>query len=190
MHTPFRAKPQRIAILGPESSGKTTLIQTLALELNAFTVPEYFRFYWEAKRYTKNGATWHEDEFVHLASEQNRFEDLYASQAGDILLCDTNALQIAAWERRYLGKTSKRVLSLAQKRPYDLLLLCRPDIPFVQDGVRDGEKIRADMFTWLTELLDGAHLAYDILAGEKAERLACVQEKIASLRAGTTAEKR
>ena len=174
--------PLRIAFLGPESSGKTTLINTLAPLLDAFIVPEYFRFYWAAKCHTKDHAVWQEDEFLHLTAEQNRFEDLYAQRAPNILLCDTSAWQIAVWHYRYLGRHSARLLKLAQARTYHLIFLCKPDIPFVQDGVRDGKKIRESMFTWLSDLLVQENLTFVVLDGDADKRRDLALKSIQGLR--------
>lgn len=160
------AKPKKIVLLGPESSGKTTLAQTLAAKLDAYVVPEYFRFYWDAKRHTKNSAVWSEDEFIHMAMEQNRFEDLYAVRSSHVLLCDTSAWQVAAWHGYYLGSPSEALIQIAQSRRYDLICLCRPDIPFVQDGVRDGAHSRDQVYQWLQSLLNAAGLSALEVSGD------------------------
>ena len=179
-HSPH-ATPKKIAILGPESSGKTTLVQTLASMLDAFAVPEYFRFYWEAKRYTKDHALWSEDEFIHMAAEQNRFEDLYAVRSKNVLLCDTSAWQVAAWNSYYLGSSSTQVVKLAQSRSYDLICLCRPDIPFVQDGVRDGPQSREAVYQLLTTLLTHTGLSFLDLSGDLQARTSIVLNALKAL---------
>lgn len=173
--------PKKIALLGPESSGKTTLAQTLAAELDTFLVPEYFRFYWEAKRHTQKSAAWSEDEFLHMATEQNRFEDAYAARTNSFLLCDTSVWQVAAWQAYYLGEASKDVLRLAQSRAYDLICLCRPDTPFVQDGVRDGAHSREQVYQLLQTLLKNAGLSALDVSGDIESRKAMVIKAIQSL---------
>lgn len=168
------APPKKIAILGPESSGKTTLVEALAARLDGFIVPEYFRFYWDAKRHTKNHAVWSEEEFIHMAEEQNRFEDIFAARSTKILLCDTAAWQVAAWHSYYLGSPSPTILNLAQSRSYDLICLCRPDIPFVQDGRRDGPQSRAALYQLLSSFLHRAGLSFVDLSGEIEARTTTV----------------
>jgi HTH-type transcriptional repressor of NAD biosynthesis genes len=173
--------PKKIAILGPESSGKTTLAQALAAELDAFAVPEYFRFYWQAKRHTQTSAHWSPEEFTHMAVEQIRFEDLYAARSKHFLVCDTAVWQVAAWQAYYLGAISQDLLNLAQNRPYDLICLCSPDIPFVQDGMRDGAHSRNKVYQCLQSLLTNARLAVLNVSGTIEARKALVLEAIQSL---------
>lgn len=173
--------PKKIALLGPESSGKTTLAQILAAELDTFLVPEYFRFYWEAKRHTQKSTAWREEEFLHMATEQNRFEDAYAARANSFLLCDTSVWQVAAWQAYYLGEASQDILRLARSRAYDLICLCRSDTPFVQDGVRDGAHSREQVYQLLQTLLKNAGLSALDVSGDIESRKALVIKAIQSL---------
>ncbi len=66
-----------------------------------------------------------------------------------MLICDTDALATSVWHERYMGTRSPEVEQLAASRSYALYLLTSDDIPFVQDGTRDGEHVRG----WMTERL-------------------------------------
>jgi len=63
--------------------------------------------------------------------------------AARLLICDTDALATSIWHERYFGTTSREVARLAAARSYALYILTGDDIPFVQDGIRDGQHIRA-----------------------------------------------
>lgn len=174
----------RVALVGAECTGKTTLAEDLAVALKTYVVPEYWRFYWDAKKHAGDLPIWTTAEFVHVAEEQSRFEDLYASRASKVLLCDTDVLQTGVWHRRYLEFYAPELDRLAAGRRYDLTLLCDADVPFVQDGTRDGESIRGEMTEWLRQRLDASRRPYHLLQGERDERftraLALVQELLKS----------
>jgi HTH-type transcriptional repressor of NAD biosynthesis genes len=148
-----KQKPKRIAFVGAESCGKTTLAKFLAEQLQTWLVPEYWRHYWEAKKFGASRATWNTDEFIHVAKTQNDQEDYFASKTPSILVCDTNAFMTSVWHKRYLGFESAEIDRLAKTRSYDLLFFCPANIPFVQDGERDGEMIRPEMSKWIEEKL-------------------------------------
>ena len=69
-------------------------------------------------------------------------EDALARQANRILISDTDALATGIWHERYLSKKSAEVEAIAASHRHDLYLLTDCDLPFVQDGLRDGESIR------------------------------------------------
>lgn len=137
---------KRVVVIGAESTGKTSLAQHLARTFHTDWVPEYGREHWERK---VAGLTmsdplpgWTPDEFVHIATEQQRRENLAARTANKLLLCDTNATATGTWYERYYRTRHAEVDQIGQHDRADLYLLCAPDVPFVQDGFRDGEAIR------------------------------------------------
>jgi NadR type nicotinamide-nucleotide adenylyltransferase len=134
----------RICVLGAESTGTTTLCQDLAEHFGCAWVPEYGREFCEER----GGAIdWNSRDFEHIARTQLSREDSAARRSGRLLVCDTDALATAVWHERYLGRRSPVVQRLAAGRSYALHILTGDDIPFVQDGTRDGEQVRA----WMTE---------------------------------------
>jgi nicotinamide riboside kinase len=90
---------------------------------------------------------WRTEDFVTIARRQQADEDAAARRSGPLLICDTDALATAIWHERYLGCRSEQVDELAGARQYALYILTSDDIPWVQDGTRDGEHVRA----WMTE---------------------------------------
>jgi nicotinamide riboside kinase len=82
-----------------------------------------------------------------IARRQQRDEDRAALASGPILVCDTDALATCIWQERYLGRSTADVEAIAASRRYALTVLTADDIPFVQDGYRDGEHIRG----WMTQ---------------------------------------
>jgi NadR type nicotinamide-nucleotide adenylyltransferase len=131
---------KRVVVIGAESTGTTTLSIALAEHYKTTWVPEFGRFYTEARR--PRGELWRSDEFTFIAVEQARMEDAMARLANTVLICDTDPFATAIWHERYLGHPSPAVQAVAAARRYDLYILTNTDIPFVQDGIRDGEHIR------------------------------------------------
>lgn len=149
LELPVRAfYAKRICLVGAESTGKTTLAQRLAEHYETVWVPEYGREYSELKLAEDGGYNWRTEEFTHIAKTQCEREDDAAYNANKILICDTDAFATSIWHRRYMGERSEEVEAVAAKhRCPDMYLLTSVDVPFVQDGTRDGESIR----TWMHE---------------------------------------
>jgi len=161
---------RRVCILGAESTGTTTLAKALADRLGTLWVEEYGREY-SARKLEKNDPDWRTEEFVHIAEQQTRLEDAAARRANRILVCDTNAFATTLWHRRYVGGDNQQVQELARKGKCDLYLLTGDEIPFVQDGLRDGEHIRQEMHRWFEEALAARSVPWKLLRGPHESRL-------------------
>jgi len=161
---------KRICVLGAESTGTTTLAMALADALKTCWVPEYGREYSEIKM--QRGETdWTSDEFVLIAKRQCEMEDAAARRANKVLICDTNAFATCLWHKRYMGSENPDVAAIAAKRKYDLYILTGDEIPFVQDGLRDGEHIRHQMHQWFEEALKKQPAPWIVVRGTPEERL-------------------
>jgi NadR type nicotinamide-nucleotide adenylyltransferase len=183
---------RRVVLIGAESTGKTTLAQRLSEHYQTAWVAEYGREHWEKKvaGLSMDGALpgWSDDEFVHIASEQQRREDQAARTANRVLICDTNAFATGTWFERYRGpgNRSPAVDAIGRRDRAHLYLLTEPDIPFVQDGVRDGEHIRGWMHERFASQLDAMTVPTVRLRGSITQRMnaatAAIDELIASFR--------
>ncbi len=164
---------KRVCTIGAESTGTTTLAEALAEHYQTAWVPEYGREYCERKwpdgDYTDEWAT---AEFAHIAAEQSRREERAARTANKVLFCDTDAFATTIWHERYLGGRSPEVEEIAARRPADLYLLTGDEIPFEQDGWRDGEHIRHWMHRRFEEDLAATGRRWELLRGPHNERLA------------------
>lgn len=170
---------RRIVLVGPESTGKTTLARRLAEHFRTAWVPEYGRFLSEGK--SLSGTEWMTGEFEHIADVQNRLEDELSYSANRVLVCDTDSWATGIWHRRYMGKRSERVDAFAKTRRHDLYLLTTPDVPFVDDGLRDGERIRDDMFRWFRDALEEERLPYHILSGSYGARFEAAKKSVENM---------
>ena len=138
---------RRVAFVGAESTGKTTLSKRLADAFGTDWVYEYGRDYTVEKIAAGTNDHWDTNDFVVIAQRQGQIEDKAALTAGPLLFCDTDAFATAIWHERYLGSPSPEVEAIAANRHYDLYVLCGADVPFESDGVRFSEEVRE----WMTE---------------------------------------
>lgn len=189
----------RVVVVGAESTGTTTLSQDLHASLvgrggpwaETGWVPEIGR-QWTHDLVTATAAhrertgqpaptmedlLWTTEDFTAIAAAQRTAEDAAAAAGGPVLVCDTDAFATDIWHTRYLGGGSPAVLSVADDGPLPALYLLTADdgVPFVQDGIRDGEHLRVWMTTEFRRRLAGR--ASDISArivevrGNRTERL-------------------
>jgi NadR type nicotinamide-nucleotide adenylyltransferase len=161
---------KRVCVVGAESTGTTTMAQALAEHYQTVWVPEYGRDYWVEKM-ERGEEKWQTAEFVHIALEQSRREDEAAREANRLLICDTDAFATSIWHRRYIGCASPEVEAIGASRHYDLYLLTDVDIPFVQDGTRDGEHLRQWMHDVFEAELKAQKKRYTLLSGSHQTRL-------------------
>lgn len=145
---------RRVVVLGAESTGSTTLATALGEHYDTAVVPEYGR-QWTAERPGGFEAPWQSAEFDLVARVQAELEDGAAGRvARPLLICDTDVLATTLWHERYVGRASETVVALAHRRPApSLYLLTGDEIPFVQDGMRDGEHVRESMQQRFREVL-------------------------------------
>lgn len=176
---------KRVCVLGAESTGTTTLAQALAERFETEWVEEYGREYSEVK-WAAGDFDWRTDEFVAIATEQARREDAAAGRSKRVLICDTNAFATVLWHRRYMGQHSAAVAEIAARGRCDLYLLTGDEIPFVQDGLRDGEHIRHEMHRWFEEALAAQPVPWRVLRGSHAERLDSATRLIRNLFSNST----
>lgn len=155
----------RVALLGGESTGKSTLAQALACALGTQWAPEYGRELWEAKQ----GELVFED-MLHIARTQVEREEALALKANGVLVCDTTPLTTSFYASVQFGASGEELERLARRR-YDLTFLCTPDFAFVQDGTRRDETFRLFQHEWYLRALRSNGIEYVAVSGSPAERL-------------------
>lgn len=171
----------RVVVVGAESTGTTTLSRDLAEHFGAPWVPEHGREWCEVRPGGLE-APWHTAEFDLIAREQSRLEDDAARTARrPLVVCDTDALATAVWHERYVGHRSPTVEALAASRVPDLYLLTGAEIPFVQDGWRDGEHVRLAMHERFREVLAAQPAPWLEVSGTPEQRLAAAVEAVERL---------
>ena len=184
----------RVVVLGAESTGTTTLAADLAEHWQARGgvyrqtrwVPEFGREY-SIEKFAQACASaqlagkpppaltelvWESPEFEHVARTQLANEDVAAASGGPVLICDTDAFATTVWHERYVGGANEAVEAIANQRPHPLYLLTHhADVPYEQDGLRDGEHLREWMTGRFIERLDATGRRTLILTGDRRARL-------------------
>ena len=175
------ALARRVVVIGAESTGKTTLTQTLADALGTVRVPEYGRTYWEGRRYLQD-QRWDPDEFRRITGAQRSLEaDLARRATTGVVVSDTDALVTAVWAERYLGSPVPDLeAGLAAGRP-DLYLLCSPDFDWVQDGTRESNHRRDWMHQAMAARAEATGAPVVALTGPPEQRLAQALEVVRPL---------
>lgn len=170
---------RRVVLIGPESSGKTTLAQQLAAFFGTEWVPEYGRQYCEQLQRLE-GHVWRSEEFLEIAAVQRQWEAEACARSGGLLICDTDAFATAVWHERYRGASHPDLLSFSD--PPALYLLCGADAPFVQDGLRDGEAHRDWMEQRFVQLLEERGWPFVRLRGSWEERWRRARDSVLPLK--------
>ena len=127
------AAPEKIVILGPESTGKSTLCASLAQHFHCSWVPEF------ARRYLLElGRPYNYDDLLIIAKGQLEAEDKMAREAKEkFLFIDTDMYVMKVWCEFVFGKCHSFILDQIVEREYDLYLLCNTDLPWVKDELRE-----------------------------------------------------
>ena len=158
----------RIALVGAESTGKTTLARELAAHYRSVWAAEYGRELWEAQ-----AGVLSEADLLRIARTQVDREDALLLQAHQVLVCDTTPLVTHGYSEAMFGRSDEALTALSQ-RGYTHWFLCEPDFPMVQDGTRRDEAFRRWQHGWYEARLAERGIAFTRLGGSTADRLAQV----------------
>lgn len=161
----------RIGILGAECTGKSTLAQALALHWGgaAACVAEYARSRWDAMG--SSGFSY--ADMLPIAQKQVQLEEqalAVALPATRWLLCDTTPLAALYYSLESFGKAPLALWALSA-RAYDAVLLCAPDMPFVQDGQRSSDAFRQRQHLWFVQALAERDISPAVLQGDVLARV-------------------
>ena len=140
---------KKIAIVGPESTGKSTIAQQLAKHYQTFWVPEYARYYCAALTEPCNL----QDEVNMYHGQVALEESILAIAEKDLIICDTTFITVKVWSDEVFGNTPEVVLKALPLHTCDLYLLMDIDLPWQEDPLRDFPHKREHfMQVWHQEL--------------------------------------
>jgi len=165
----------KIVITGPESSGKTTLLNEINNKWNFTIIPEYARIYID-----KLNRPYNYDDILEIAKGQIALEDNLNEVRSTLLFADTDLLTLQIWcEYRY-NKCHTFINKEFLKRLPDLYLLCFPDIPWEFDPQRENPHDRLNLFNIYKRKIEELKVDYAIIKGTMSERLKMIEQIIES----------
>lgn len=155
----------KIAVVGPESTGKSTLAARLAQHYQTVWVPEYARGYCEK---LTRPCTW--DDEINMFYGQLELEAGLLPLANKIIICDTTFITVKIWSDHIFGRSPQQMLDELPKHPYDLYLLMDIDLPWQDDPMRDFPHLREYfMKVWHKEL-KSLKAGYKLISGTNDQR--------------------
>ena len=157
---------RKIAITGPESTGKTSLAIQLAELYDTVYVPEYARQY-----LNDNGKEYVYEDVLKMAKGQIELERQMLSKASEILFADTEMIAYKIWLEFYGWEVPKWMIDHIKNNEYGLYLLTDIDLPWVADDQRTNPNDRELLFHRFEEELENAGVNYGIISGTGALRI-------------------
>ena len=126
-------KPLKVVVLGPESTGKSTLCAQLASHFGSLWCPEYARQY-----LLEHGTSYSYADLLTIAKGQVALEEEHLARAGaGPLFIDTDMYVMKVWCEFVFDNCHQWIIDQIVERPYDLYLLCNTDLPWVKDELRE-----------------------------------------------------
>lgn len=158
----------KIAVIGPESTGKSTLCENLAKHYNTVYVPEYARQYF-TKHKNIDDFSLNDLETIYIHQIEN--EKKAAKNANRFLFCDTTLITGKIWCLEAFMKVPRFISTNLSKIDYDLYFLSNNDVKWQKDELRKGEHNREHIFRRNKEELDMLNANYKIICGTNETRL-------------------
>lgn len=182
---------KKIVIIGPESTGKSTLCEQLAAHYNTGWVPEYAREFLEKNgtryRYEnlyeiamgqveneEAGVGIQESGFISQVSSVNSLQTILIPQpAAPAIFIDTDLYVMKVWSEYVFNKCDNRILTQIAKRKYDLYLLCNTDLPWQADLLREYPDLhtREKLYHYYKDAMLNQNTTWVDISGKHEERL-------------------
>lgn len=151
-----------IAIVGPESSGKTTLSLQLARHLGGKVIPEMARTYLE-----KYGPTYDFESLSNISELQfEAWENALKANPAQILISDTEWVNLLLWSRIKYGKVPQDIVDKVRSIHFDVVFLCPPDLPWEPDPLREHPTGRDWLWVAWVEVLRSFGIPFVPLHGQ------------------------
>jgi nicotinamide riboside kinase len=186
---------KKVVIIGPESTGKSTLCKQLAEHYKTLWCPEFAREY-----LLKHGMNYTFDDLLTIAKEQLELEDKYAEEVGKskrpedgktfpadkpissgltdpstalLLFIDTDMYVMKVWCEFVFDNCHRFILDQIVERKYDLYLLCNVDLPWVKDELREYPDLesRQRLYFIYQDILVNQSVPWVDISGGYEERL-------------------
>ncbi len=169
---------KKIVVIGPESTGKSTLSEALAKQLHTVWVPEYARAYLDSlhRPYTQ-------DDLLIMARGQVQYEDALLQQANEYLVCDTDLHVIKVWSEHKYKSCHPWILEQIAERKYDLYLLTYIDTEWENDPQREHPEpaMREYFYNIYLDIVKNSGVPWVAISGPHEQRLHAALKAINSL---------
>ena len=168
---------KKIVVIGPESTGKSTLCEQLAAYYNTVWVKEYAREY-----LLTNGTDYNFENLLDIAKGQLSLEDIASQQLNNsitpqinprLLFLDTDMYVMKVWCEFVFNRCHQWILDRIVERKYDLYLLCNVDLPWVKDELREYPELesRKKLYHYYKDNMVNQQIAWIDISGNYDERL-------------------
>ncbi len=164
---------KKIVIIGPESTGKSTLCEQLATHYNTEWVREYAREY-----LLKNGTNYSFENLLEVAKGQISLEEVALKNStfniqDSALFIDTDMYVMKVWCEFVFDKCHHWILNRAVEREYDLYLLCNTDVPWVKDELREYPDLetREKLYYYYKDIMVNQKIPWVDISGGYEDRL-------------------
>jgi NadR type nicotinamide-nucleotide adenylyltransferase len=157
--------PIKIAIVGPESTGKSTMSAYLAQYYHTVWVPEYAREYCDA---LTTPPTWQDE--INMFHGQIALENQLLHQANQLLICDTTFITVKIWSDQMFGRAPQEVIDELSHHHYDYYLLLNIDLPWEDDPLRDFPDMREHFMAVWHQELQALNAPYIVISGLGEDR--------------------
>jgi NadR type nicotinamide-nucleotide adenylyltransferase len=155
---------KKVVIIGPESTGKSTLAKNLADNFGCLWVPEFARKYLD-----RLGRPYAYDDLLEIAQGQVKLEDDLSQKSKELLVCDTDLNVIKIWSEYKYGKVHPWIENQIKTRHYDLYLLTDIDIPWQDDPIREHPDpvLRKYFFDLYYKILQDSGVPFRVISGNE-----------------------
>lgn len=160
---------KKIVIIGPESTGKSTLCEQLSAYYKTVWCPEFAREYLSQK-----GMDYSFDDLLNIARSQLTLEYNMLDQArNNYYFIDTDMYVMKVWCEVAFNNCHTWILKQIATQQYDLHLLCDVDLPWVKDALREYPNLgmRKKLFLMYKDLMMNNGGKWAVISGNNEERL-------------------
>ncbi|WP_316825659.1 AAA family ATPase [Pedobacter miscanthi] len=165
---------KRICFYGPESTGKSTMAEKMALHYHTVFVPEVAR-----ELITNNDIT--VDDIIKIGKAQTARVKEKTEAANKIVFCDTDLITTKIYSQYYLNEVPNILNHLEKEIRYDLYFLLDIDVEWVADHLRDFGDRRLEMFNLFKSELEKRNIDYILISGNYEEREEKIKKMINSM---------
>lgn len=154
----------KVAITGPESSGKTTLSESLAAYFDVNWVPEFARKYLISR-----GGSYTKKDLDYIAKGQ--FEAMKNTPQEPLVFFDTDLFVLKVWYEYKYNQLSPVISELLDQQEVDLYLLCKPDLSWEEDPLRENPNDRDVLYGLYLDAMKEKGVTFTIISGLPEERI-------------------